>query len=875
MARGCVTQRDENPYVGPRPFERSDRAFFFGRDGEARELLSLVVAERVVLLYAASGAGKTSLVHAALVPLLEEEEGFEVLPVARIRAQMSDDALASSRNVYSAGVLASLAEAAGDGHAEGEFASSTLAEFLARHPHAIDSDGLTEPRALVIDQFEELFTLYPRYWRQREQFVRDLADALDDDPLLRVVLAMREDYVAQLDPFTPLLPRDLRTRLRLDRLGPADAIAAVVNPTHMTKRTYAPGVAEKLVADLLRFRADTGLGETVEIEGEYVEPVHLQVVCQSLWEELPPDVTEITEGHLRAFGDVDEVLRRFYDDAVESAAARARMREARLRARLENLFITAVGTRNTVYRTADATAGLPNAAIDELENRRVIRAEWRAGARWYELTHDRLIAPIQSSNARFRARVGRRRRTRALAAVAVAAAGIAVLLAALVLIPGAAPQQTLSLSVDAIVLNVPRAYVGGPPRSRSGTAATVQVATQELAGKTVVLSPSVVTNGGSVVARGQDVAVAAAAAGRATTTAAVWLPQPRARGVYRIAIAGRTIEGGPTDNASSPSFRIGLAGRLATVAPGSSALALSTIGRGRVSAGATQPCPPACTYVYSRGKTVALTALPNQKSRFIGWTGCRSKTESCSVRVARSTAVTARFTWLTRLLGRTRKGSRITAVEVGDPAAKRKVVIVGCARLEACQGQAIADALTRMAPPPGVDLWVIKNLNPDGVGDPGHAAGKTPATDFPCRWARPSAWSKDCLPLRVPSEREGQAAYRLILDKRPELTIWYTGRTPKTAKAETGKKYPKWVNRGWTTKAQENLVRRFARLVDLKLGGGKELEPSGGFPGHPATWQRRALPNTNAFYVMLPVGPLSSADAEKHAKAILTVAQDL
>ena len=57
-----------NPYIGPRPFERSDRDQFFGRTRETRDLLSLIMAERVVLFYAQSGAGKTSLLNTQIVP---------------------------------------------------------------------------------------------------------------------------------------------------------------------------------------------------------------------------------------------------------------------------------------------------------------------------------------------------------------------------------------------------------------------------------------------------------------------------------------------------------------------------------------------------------------------------------------------------------------------------------------------------------------------------------------------------------------------------------------------------------------------------------------------------------------------------------------
>src|SRR5207244_3787467 len=70
-----------NPYVGPRSFEIGET--LYGRDYELQDLLGLLIAERIVLLYSPSGAGKTSLVQAALIPALIERE-FIVPPVMRV-----------------------------------------------------------------------------------------------------------------------------------------------------------------------------------------------------------------------------------------------------------------------------------------------------------------------------------------------------------------------------------------------------------------------------------------------------------------------------------------------------------------------------------------------------------------------------------------------------------------------------------------------------------------------------------------------------------------------------------------------------------------------------------------------------------------------
>jgi hypothetical protein len=73
-----------NPYIGPRSFRTGER--LYGRDRELRRLLDLLIAERIVLLHAPSGAGKTSLVQAALIPALRAE-GFAVLPPIRVSTE--------------------------------------------------------------------------------------------------------------------------------------------------------------------------------------------------------------------------------------------------------------------------------------------------------------------------------------------------------------------------------------------------------------------------------------------------------------------------------------------------------------------------------------------------------------------------------------------------------------------------------------------------------------------------------------------------------------------------------------------------------------------------------------------------------------------
>ncbi len=72
----------------PRAFTLSDKEKLSGRDRDITAIYRLLIAERIVLMFSPSGAGKTSLVQAGLIPRMEEK-GFNVLPVIRVSREIS------------------------------------------------------------------------------------------------------------------------------------------------------------------------------------------------------------------------------------------------------------------------------------------------------------------------------------------------------------------------------------------------------------------------------------------------------------------------------------------------------------------------------------------------------------------------------------------------------------------------------------------------------------------------------------------------------------------------------------------------------------------------------------------------------------------
>jgi WD40 repeat protein len=385
-----------NPYVGPRPYERKDRHNFYGRNREARELRALIVAEREVLFYAQSGAGKTSLLNTLVIPALEEK-GFHVLPVARVGSNLLPEIEPEAvDNIFIHNALLALS---GEDARPETLLAHTLRSFLDEFYPSSENEPEFRPLVLIFDQFEEIFTTHRDRWQEAHGFFLQVREALDAQPHLGVVFAMREDHVAAADPYIPLFPRRLRARFRMERLGQKGALEAVTQPALNAGCPFDAGVAERLVDDLRRVKADARfLGETGFL-GPYVEPVQLQVVCHRLWENLPEQEDRAIQWEeVEEHGNIDRALTDFYESALDAAIRETGVSERRLRQWFGRQLITPIGTRGLAIRGPEETAGLPNTAVDLLEGLHLIRADVRAGARWHELAHDRLVDPILQSN---------------------------------------------------------------------------------------------------------------------------------------------------------------------------------------------------------------------------------------------------------------------------------------------------------------------------------------------------------------------------------------------------------------------------------------------------------------------------------------------
>ena len=214
---------------------------------------------------------------------------------------------------------------------------------------------------------------------------------------------MREEFIAGLDPYLRPIPVrfDKGRRYRLDLLGPDAAREAMQGPAadQDPPVAFSDAAASKLADDLRLAHVQQPDGTITATLGQFIEPVQLQVVCRRVWDNLAADDLTIDVHNLAALGDVDTALRGYYADTVGRVAGETGLRERAIREWFDRQLVTEAGIRGQVLMTTEKSRGLANAAIWLLVDAHLVRAEQRRGATWFELGHDRLIAPVRADNA--------------------------------------------------------------------------------------------------------------------------------------------------------------------------------------------------------------------------------------------------------------------------------------------------------------------------------------------------------------------------------------------------------------------------------------------------------------------------------------------
>lgn len=274
---GLDKELPDRPYKFLDYFDTEDAAIFFGRNNELALLKRHIVSKPVFVLFGQSGVGKTSIIRAGLIPQLHSSS-FTCLYIRAIE----DPTSALKKILRDVHNDKSLIEAG----------TVELGELFQSNRSYV----------IFIDQFEELFIKYAR--DMQIEFLQKILKCVHDPQLsVRVVISIREDFFVELDQISNLLPTIFENRFRLRNLDEEKARIAIIEPATLFGINFDVELVNQIISDLRQDR-------------EGFEPPQLQIVCDTLYDQLTPASRVINVALYEKLGRSKKILAEYLDRAL-------------------------------------------------------------------------------------------------------------------------------------------------------------------------------------------------------------------------------------------------------------------------------------------------------------------------------------------------------------------------------------------------------------------------------------------------------------------------------------------------------------------------------------------------------------------------------
>ena len=261
-------------------YTEEDHSIFFGRDDEINSLYKMVSESNVVILYGASGTGKTSLIQSGLskkfkphqwLPIFIRRKGnineslFEALNEV-LRSRDSSEQIPDTKN-----------------KTDNKNFNELFRKIYLKH---------FKPVYLIFDQFEELFTSEKNSVNdkniEQETFYKNFAEILKVKSPVETIFSIREEYLGFFDKFEKIIPDLTKKRLRVEPMNHVKVIEVIKNAASYKdedndekSNVSLEAGKENEIIDLI-FEILKGNKRTLT-----VELPHLQVLLDKLYIDTP------------------------------------------------------------------------------------------------------------------------------------------------------------------------------------------------------------------------------------------------------------------------------------------------------------------------------------------------------------------------------------------------------------------------------------------------------------------------------------------------------------------------------------------------------------------------------------------------------------
>lgn len=389
--------KSKYPFKFLNSYGREDTNIFFGRDDEINELYEMIFQSSVILVYGASGTGKTSLIDCGLAGKFQPHDWLALM--IRRGANIND----SLQKVLDSegGQISTIVT---DTSYSDEWSDSI----------GINTKELTEigkslkavyeksfrPIYLIFDQFEELFILGTA--NEQETFLKTVQDILQSNQPVKLIFAIREEYLGYLFEFERTVPQLMRKKLRIEPMNYEKVKQVIIGASSFENSNVKlmPGEEDQIAKGI--FDKIKGKGKSLTIQLPF-----LQVFLDKFYLKVTGDESRTAEAvftmqALNEMGEIGDVLINFLDDQVSSISKNLKTKFPELTPeliwRMLSPFSTIEGTREPISKQGlrERLKGVDTKLIDEIitafTNSRILR--YNDTIDMYEIAHDALAKPI-------------------------------------------------------------------------------------------------------------------------------------------------------------------------------------------------------------------------------------------------------------------------------------------------------------------------------------------------------------------------------------------------------------------------------------------------------------------------------------------------
>lgn len=384
-------------------YSREDEDIFFGRDEEIEALYQMVFQTDLILIFGASGTGKTSLIQCGLASKFQPYEWL-ALSIRR-----GDNLNASLDKALSASESSARELPAGDNldWLNDDFDKLSDRPDQPSTATATKTDSALgqklknlylrhfKPIFLIFDQFEELYILGEK--AEQDQFIESVREILRSEQPVKIILSIREEYLGYLYEFERKVPELLRKKLRIEpmNLGKVQSVVSGIGRLPQSNVQLEAGQEAAIGQGI--FEKLKGREHTRTIELPY-----LQVFLDKLYLHISQDNERqvdalFTRAALQEMGDIGDVLRDFLDEQVQQNARILKTSPETIK-KLLAPFVTLDGTKDPLSSTQlhsrlpELPAEFISRALQAFQNSRILRFDEKEQR--YEVAHDSLARQI-------------------------------------------------------------------------------------------------------------------------------------------------------------------------------------------------------------------------------------------------------------------------------------------------------------------------------------------------------------------------------------------------------------------------------------------------------------------------------------------------